>query len=299
MWHSEHRKDLLIIILPGISMAFHKIHYAMLLCLFLSFPCIAAENLPQQPDWLQQKIESGLVFYEDVRFLENMGSQDCSAQTQIMVRNVLRAFDVYCSETIRIRRLSKIAMYNGYGPMQFLYFCFLNQYFFIDEDWFNSLPDEDKIALVARQAIYLKEQHNEALWAGTLGCLAVGGGLCIGGLEMHNSYTAPCIAAAVAVGMATPFVVALLSRYLTCRADRGAVMVGCGNGAIDVFKRYQHFDDECEAERAQWKVLVGIRKMIKFVSKPFNLMPTHEERIKALKEFAQEHGIVLDGTLQA
>lgn len=273
------------------------IFYSLFLC--SSFESFAVDPVAQEPlnnQSLVQKIIQvpGVVrdFLNDWT-LENLGAENCRPETEEFIRDHLRALGVSWADTITIRRVSKTGIYGcGIGPVNaFVSILWFKKYLYVIEDWFMTLSEDEKRALITHEATHISEHHLLIQRVVGLSCVSALWVARMYALEKH--FGPQSLLLFIGADITVLFGLPMLSRYLEIRADNAAIQVS-PNGALKLMNQFDQLEKELEREKPQWKLLVWRRMLRRFLRRPFLSHPRPEKRIANVRKVAKARNLQLD-----
>jgi Zn-dependent protease with chaperone function len=134
------------------------------LCTFINiYPTLDLSHPEAQPNFKLSVLKRAIRAVDDFLGREHLGFQAVSASNELFIRKVADSLnmDDYC---IEIRGMSNFAQrkfgrINAFVIPSILFSKRSHAYLFISEDWFNTLPDEQKQALVRHELMHIKHNH--------------------------------------------------------------------------------------------------------------------------------------------
>ncbi len=223
-------------------------------------------------------------YYYDSLILGNFGSKHLSEENEKLVRQTLRKIGYQNADYVIIRKLSKQMIFTGFTDHNACAIDFYRgpKYIFIAEEWFNTLPENQKIFLIGHEGIHLKHDHQhikELLSVAWLsGLIAL---LCKYGNNDDKLRTYSIITAWSLVGEA---ILGAYSRHCEYDADKcSALALDNIDGGIDWCKDMIAYQEDWESELSQWTISKWSRAFWKTILFPLSTHPKTKNRLKALE----------------
>lgn len=263
---------------------------------------------------LWQKIKAKVrAFNEELAYRQwasFYGDKDVCPEIDAYIRAILTDLKFENVNEIRIKKLSKIAMYNGMGEKNACAITLwgMPRYIYINEDWFKTLSEEKKQFLIRHEAMHLKCNHsNKRIKAALISivpvCIAHAAELWL--FLKNYKKDDPAYGESVAIlkkstlkkmlyleGFA--FISLLVGQYFInemirkqeYEADALAVhSLGNCDGACQLFEEFEQYEQELDLELPQRADLVLKRKLIR---DHYSTHPSNQDRIVHVKKIINE-----------
>lgn len=238
-------------------------------------------------------------FWCDGVIVGHLGTKQLAKENEQFIRAELRKLDLYCADTIRIKRLSPRAVYGGCGPKNAMVVHLGNfwpQYMFVQEEWFNSLTPAKKRFLIAHEAMHLKHSHVQKMQLyslfGMYAILGVGvtGVYLLSGVPFVLAhpvvFKALGYVAGIMLGFGYAGAIAAQSRKYEYEADTLALLATKDiGGGCQVLQELGDFAQSVEDELPQWNLLKVKRN---WTRKWFGSHPKAIDRIARLEKVYKE-----------
>ncbi len=215
-----------------------------------------------------------------------LGCRDASPAIDTQVRRILHEINSPLEHSLRIRKLSRSAIYNGMTKYNACVISYgTNHYLYISEKWFNSLSDPEQRFLIGHEIMHLECQHQlrkvkNSLSIGLLAALC-GYGITLSLVDSFS--TALKVALCSFYGVTIPLSCSL-SREYESEADREACLrLNAKEGGILLMKRMLYIEKKFKSDFPSWQWFKTKQKIAKWLSTPFRTHPPTKERLAQIE----------------
>ncbi|MEX0940534.1 MAG: M48 family metallopeptidase [Candidatus Babeliales bacterium] len=220
---------------------------------------------------------------DDFMGLENLGFKSISKENEQFIRAIIHELEMdnYC---IEIRRMSNHAQQIVGRMNAFVTYSFKKEehaYMFISEEWFETLSENEKQALVRHELMHLKYDHvsRKQILAGLVLCSYY-----YFIYKVFFDYQSFQInKTSKIMYKSSPFIfftslllLCKFSRFCEKQADiQAAKTVSDKQGFINLFKKFK----ECEDPESKFRLKRFVKNLFRPILKLFNTHPELDERI--------------------
>ena len=262
-----------------------KIVPIALLGLTLFSPCLARKEAVN--DFTEKRVSAKQRLIYDIHdFLigESFSLTDVSPEVEQFVRNIQKEMKME-HVTIRLRSFSReIMSLFGRENAAALSIPFANT-ILISEEWFNSLPEKEKRALIGHELAHIQKKHIYKKAGVSIISYLIFNNIILRPLEVNPIFKS--ILAHVLAVIPTQ----MCSREFELEADNISAVELNNNvdGCIDLFKRFKNLRDP----HSRFTIKRAIRRIKKFLSYPFRKLvashPPFSTRIKELEKLTKQN----------
>ena len=195
--------------------------------------------------------------------LKVLGSQDISDDNKVLIRNILAQLGIKQYEHIHIKQMSP-ALINVLGNANALATA---NAIFIDEDFFNSLTKDERVALIGHEGIHIK--NKDVLKTLLAVCLAKGiffSTYALSSKFIKSSFKRMCLDSGVVLSLFLGLT--KIARYQEESADKeSATILNCHKGTQQLVQKFFMHPEEPKEESAFSRARDWIGR--KFAKHPF------------------------------
>lgn len=255
----------------------------------LSFAKLDLNRPEAQPNIQLSKSQKFFRDFYDFIGIEPLGIQQLLPHNEQYIRGIITnlKMDEYC---IEIRGMSNLAQ-RVFGRVNaFVYPSAFSKeshsYLYISEDWFETLSDQEKQALVRHELMHLKLDHNARMAQVTVLSLIAIIAVKIAlekklNIDSSNSSWGTILIKNLAIFKILGLLTSPYSRMLEKEADiEAAKTMQSNQGFLDLFTGMRK---EIEDPESKFAVLRFADKIDKYINSFFSTHPDFDERIEYIK----------------